>query len=176
MRNAPFSYDDDAPLRPIQRGGGHCRNDNDCGANVKNTNFTAIYEGIGSSESQHAGRGACVHDVPAGFFGVESAGSYGECFCNEGYTGPHCLALDHWDNFPSAHKLGMGKSPFKSVADFRLPGIMWVGVTGLILMVLFVLVGSKKDKTLPNEHGYYNTEQQPLLHMRPPNEPRGTSV
>lgn len=171
MRGPPFSYDDTSPLRPVKRGGGHCKEDSDCGGNINSLNLTAVYEGQIASESGRFGRGQCLYNVPTGLFGTELSSRNGECVCNRGFTGPHCLALDHWDNFPSAHKLEAGRSPFESIAEFQLPGIMWVGLTGLLVMLLFILVDSVRVKRLPsdrqNSNIYVDKETQPLLQQKP---------
>jgi len=44
-RTPPFSYKDKGPLRKVQRGGGSCATDRDCGADVETINWTAVYEG-----------------------------------------------------------------------------------------------------------------------------------
>ena len=78
MRNPPFSYDDKKPLRKVQKGGGACKEDADCGSNVQHVNYTAIYYGQQqdgtsdeSTESTPQGRGKCVSKLSNGMFLVK---------------------------------------------------------------------------------------------------------
>lgn len=157
MRNAPFSYDDKAPLkRRIQMGGGKCNSDDDCGAHLKNVNLTRVYE---SSESEarrilqreeYLGRGKCVDskDFKGMFATKDNARKV--CQCNEGFTGPHCLAENHSDDTISAYEITMSKSPFTSIANFRVTPFMVFLAVALFSQVLIVscIVTSKRKKLL----------------------------
>lgn len=176
MRNPPFVFDDKKPLRTIQRGGGSCMTDDDCGANVQNhVNWTLLYEqqkqqqnpeqqqqqqqqqdlgdeagrkmtetlsSSSSSSSQDGpGRGRCVLDFSSGattFMSItkpnKKSGDPRVCSCYDGFTGPHCLAIDHVDDSPSAFELHMKDSPFHHVFHFRIPTFLCVTL-GLLSLV-----------------------------------------
>lgn len=123
MRNAPFSYDDLHPLRRVQRGGGKCKTDRDCGGT----------------------RGKCVSTFSAGFFSsMQSVGPV--CSCHSGYTGPNCLAIDHVDDSPSAYKIKTQDSPFQRVPSFAVPNFMLASLAALLsslVVVLFIRIQEK---------------------------------
>ena len=161
MRNPPFSYDDLHPLRNVQNGGGACKTDADCGANINHENLTQIYEASlqGASDGpidvdastsgvhgrqqqqQPQGLGRCVaaSSMPAMFSMVGNAPSK-VCLCNPGFTGPHCHAQAHFDDSPSAEALKMMHSPFRYVVEFQTTPFMLVIVCTLLGAVLVVLV------------------------------------
>lgn len=156
MRNPPFSYEDKHPLRPVQRGGGACLSNSDCGGDVKKPNLTAVYEqGADTStgrqlDTPSEGRGQCVLSLAQGMFSVVSrVGNV--CSCNDGFTGPHCMTLDHSDDSPSAYKIRTGVSPFSRVRSFEMPGFM-LGTVVILLALLFALLlvrvrEEKKERT-----------------------------
>jgi hypothetical protein len=200
MRNPPFVFDDKKPLRfPIQRGGGACVTNDDCGANVaNNVNWTLVYEQqkhqqqkrksdnpeqqqqddmgddavrrlIESSSSQQGpGRGRCdlagssssssaATTTTASFMSsifsnpnknknnnknADGSTSVGVCSCNNGFTGPHCLSIDHIDDSPSAYELHMKDSPFHHVFHFRIP--TFLSITLGLLCVVFCTSWSRQ--------------------------------
>ena len=154
MRNPPFSYDDKLPLRNVQRGGGECTTDADCGGHVQNPNLTAVYEASDGSETpdnrlleQHTtveGRGRCVFGLTTGMFLSKPSGSV--CSCNKGFTGPHCLAIDHIDDSPSARDIRRGKSPFSRIHSFEAPGFMLGAVIGLFILLMTLLVTRVREE------------------------------
>lgn len=155
MRNPPFSYEDKHPLRKVQRGGAPCSSHSDCGANVKKTNLTAVYEQGGDSESLNRklynseGRGWCVEGL-AGVFGSPSTNGK-VCECNPGFTGPRCLTLAHYDEAPSAYMIRSRISPFNRIHYLQLTGFMQailVILSGLLLALLVVSVREKKKPPL----------------------------
>ena len=168
MRGAPFSYEDTAPLREIQHGGGHCQQDSDCGGNVRTPNFTAVLETRSNGDAQVAtnGRGCCVRYTRSGYF-VGKTISYGVCECRDGFTGPHCLAIDFWDHYPSAHDIAAGESPFSSVAELQLPWFLLVVLAGLVLMLIYVSINTvvkQKRLSMQDEYRVQSTEETRLLY------------
>eukprot|EP00566_Odontella_aurita_P007245 CAMPEP_0113567588 /NCGR_PEP_ID=MMETSP0015_2-20120614/23356_1 /TAXON_ID=2838 /ORGANISM="Odontella" /LENGTH=717 /DNA_ID=CAMNT_0000469993 /DNA_START=237 /DNA_END=2390 /DNA_ORIENTATION=+ /assembly_acc=CAM_ASM_000160 len=129
MRNKPFSFEDKGmPMKyKIQRGGGECESDDDCGgetngsasssnqeddtdAQTKTSRRTATAEegeGGSSSSPSSSRRGKCVDptsaSVPRGLFSTPP--SHNVCVCSSAHTGPHCRTVDHVDDSPSAYKL-----------------------------------------------------------------------
>jgi hypothetical protein len=150
MRNPPFSYEDKHPLRPVQRGGADCKTDSDCGAHIQKENLTQIFEQGSSSSSSSGrkekedrkptGRGMCVDQtqMQAMFFASTTSKV---CKCNEGYTGPNCLALDHIDDSPSAHALRSLESPFRAMANLYVTPFMFliVGVLAPALLAILII-------------------------------------
>ncbi|KAL7539618.1 hypothetical protein ACHAWF_006465 [Thalassiosira exigua] len=49
-------------------------------------------------------KGRCVDAPTAGLFGLPTATGK-QCKCNKGYTGPHCLTIDKFDDEPGAYDL-----------------------------------------------------------------------
>lgn len=146
MRNPPFVYEDTLPLRRVQRGGGSCLTDKDCGGLIRNTNWTAVYErllqtGRRASDLPETGaRGQCVTKLRSAMMSALSrTGSV--CSCNAGFTGPHCLSLDYTDDTPSAHVLRVGGSPFERISSVALPGFLVVAVSAMIAVLFVFLVG-----------------------------------
>lgn len=157
MRNAPFSYEDHGhPLRPLQKGGGKCNSDKDCGAHINNENLTETYEQVERTRRRDlrerdvpVGRGKCIPQSQMGglsFMAINGAQTV--CKCNPGYTGPHCLAQDHIDDTPSAYEMGHSASLFETIPTFHFgPFMVFILVTPLALAVAFVcMVVSKKRK------------------------------
>ena len=157
MRNPPFSYDDKDPLRRVQRGGGSCKTDADCGSNVKTVNATAVnnseQKGDSSSrgtlEKTPSGRGRCLDKREQGvqFFFSSLASPGLVCVCNPGFTGPHCLSLDQKDDTIGAWELHQLQSPFHAISSFEVPVFMMLTVvllTGVLLVVLVRRVSDKK--------------------------------
>jgi len=169
MRNPPFSYDDTHPLRNVQRGGGACKVDNDCGAHIRHENLTETYKAslegapdgpisvdasTTQSDNKHrrtkdadkeseapAGMGRCMDSsaVPA-MFSMGSGRSARVCVCNPGYTGPHCHAQAYFDNNPSAEKEKSNRSPFRHVAIFDFPPILLILICVIISAFLVAMV------------------------------------
>lgn len=157
MRNPPFSYVDKHPLRSVQRGGGACLTDRDCGGDVKNTNLTAIYEqGAEAKTDRHLdkaleGRGKCVLTLTQGMFSL-AAPTGNVCSCNAGFTGPFCMALDHVDESPSAYLIRTSVSPFNRIHSFEMPGFMLgtiIILSSLLLALLLVRVRQQKNERSP---------------------------
>lgn len=118
-RSPPWSYTDSfGSLRPVQNGGGKCTSDADCGTT----------------------RGSCGTGIYFDERGIEKGYSPNVCLCNKGFTGPHCLAIDHVDDFPSAYKLSMGKSMFLEISKVYIPPLL-LGVlsAGIATIVVFII-------------------------------------
>ena len=130
-RSPPWSYTDYGPLRPIQDGGGKCNSDVDCGGAL-----------------QGGDRGTCGEGIYIDELGKKRGYSMKVCRCNTGFTGPHCLALDHKDNFPSAYELSKHKNMFDEVANMYIPpvllGVLSAGAV-FILAAVVVQVAMKRD-------------------------------
>lgn len=139
IRNPPFSYQDRKPIRDVRKGGGPCTTDNDCGGDVQSINFTYASLDTADSSSNRAlaevinGRGNCVFVQKSSFL-IPSLGKY-VCSCRDGFTGPHCLALDHVDEYPSAYKEHKMVSPFHAIYTFRIPQFL-LGASLLLITLL----------------------------------------
>ena len=147
MRNPPFSYDDKDPIRKVQKGGGRCTSDADCGADVHHVNLTAKYESGGEeSASEGTGRGKCV-DASA-MEAMFSMGSFkGKvCKCNSGFTGPHCLAQAHTDDTISAYRNKMQRGVFRRIPHFQLTPFMILIIIVLVLQMVAILVLAVANK------------------------------
>ena len=168
MRNAPFSYADKGhPIKNVQRGGGKCASDNDCGGHISNVNLTEVNE-VEETRRRHLeketsadlkkGRGKCVprSEFSSPLFKVPS-GAKRVCKCNSGYTGPHCLAQDHIDNNPSAFAEKTKKSIFKSIPRLYVSPFLLVGLVGLLVVavVFGCMVADKKKKAKDLERQLY---------------------
>jgi len=123
VRSPPWSYTDLGPLRPIQNGGGKCATDADCGS-----------EGNGTT------RGACGDGIFIDERGAKKGFSANVCTCNEGFTGPHCLAIDHVDDFPSAYKLSMGKSMFLEVSHVYIPPVLVAVLSACVAVIVAAII------------------------------------
>jgi len=169
MRNPPFSYDDLHPLRRVQRGGGACKKDVECGSEIKHENLTEAYEASkgrsssGSSDSARSdkhhrrlesnkpeGRGRCISasDLPA-MFSMISHASPKVCLCNPGFTGPHCHTIDYIDDSPSAEGLKQSQSPFLFMVEFQATPFILSVVVAMVVAVSFslcFLVRAKKQE------------------------------
>jgi hypothetical protein len=148
-RSPPFSYQDKGPLKKVQKGGGACDMDVDCGSDVHQTNLTAVYETLRSSASLERaleqanvtveGRGQCVAHLHNGMFSAHrSTGSV--CSCKDGFTGPYCLAYDFKEKYPSAHEIRTLVSPFRRIASFEAPTFMVAMAVTLVALLLTFLV------------------------------------
>jgi len=143
VRNPPFSLDDKGlPLKKVQKGGGKCESDNDCGAHISNVNLTKVYESLEDKSRRHLeketkGQGKCV--PRSGFGGPlfkSSTDAKRVCKCNSGYSGPHCLAQDHIDDTESAYKQKTGTSLFKSIPVIVFTPFLAFGIVGLLIFVI----------------------------------------
>jgi hypothetical protein len=146
MRNPPFVYEDISPLRRVQKGGGPCETDRDCGGDIRGTNWTEAYElflATGRKTGitpETRGRGQCVPSLRSGVLSaLTHAGSV--CSCHEGFTGPHCLSLAHSDDTLGAHELRIGGSPFDRISNVELPGFLMVAVCAMTSVLCVFLVG-----------------------------------
>ena len=154
MRNAPFSFKDKEPLRKVQRGGGRCESDDDCGANLPTTNFTALYEAQQNPEvvlnltltSGMEGHGRCVDSSAFGgmFSSMESVQSV--CSCNPGYSGPNCLAQDHIDDTESAYQNTMNQNLFIAVPALYLSPFLIGVIMALFAQALITCVYVAKQR------------------------------
>jgi Beta-glucan synthesis-associated protein SKN1/KRE6/Sbg1 len=156
MRNPPFSYDDKGPLqRRIQRGGGACENDFECGSLINHENLTKTYFGEsqierraeGDTNEMPTGRGRCVERQEfMAMFTTRTAPLTKLCKCNEGFTGPHCLAQLHVDTSPSAMLLRTKDSPFHAIQNFKVTPFMFAAVLLLLPFLLVATVGQAYRK------------------------------
>lgn len=144
MRNPPFSYNDLHPIRRIQRGGGSCNSDADCGVS----------------------RGQCTSSLttsPGYFSSIRTVGPV--CKCRPGYTGPHCLALDHEDDAPSAYKIKTQYSPFDRIPTLAIPNFMKVSILALFCSLVVLLFVRMQEKRMRSFGGKVDRA------LRPPIEP-----
>ena len=148
MRQPPFGWSDRHPLKEVQNGGGPCETDRDCGSHILKDNLTEVYLGGDGTATQ--GRVQCAPS-PRGLFGMSPYLKV--CKCNEGFTGPHCLALDHFDTSPSAHEIQRKESPFHAIEILHLTPFMMfivgVMVPSLITILIAQVVLKKKAKAIP---------------------------
>lgn len=164
MRNPPFSVQDKGHyLRNVQRGGGKCISDDDCGAHIQDDNLTKVFEEGDESSTRRtkekvstapAGRGKCIPRSQFGgaFFVAPGAADH-VCQCNPGYTGPHCLAQHHIDDTESAYKIQMSGSLFRSIPSFLFAPFMLVGLLGLCATgAAFGYVVVQKKRTNDKQH------------------------
>jgi hypothetical protein len=157
MRNAPFSYEDKEPMRDVQRGGGKCKTDDDCGASLSSTNLTAIYESEDvetdrelKKDSSAKGRGKCVG--ASAFKGKYTSKERYPlvCMCNRGFTGPQCLAQDHIDDTPSAYENMMNENLFEFMPQLLLspPLIAALAVLFVMVMAYSCIVTGQRQRAL----------------------------
>lgn len=156
MRNAPFSYDDKEPLRRVQKGGGKCKVDDDCGASLTSTNFTAVQESDDeegerklAKDSKTKGHGKCVDaNKFKGMYSSKDRFPF-VCMCNPGYTGPNCLAQDHVDDTESAYRNMMNESLLDYVPQLHVSPFMVIMLASLFLLTIVyschVTVRRQKD-------------------------------
>jgi len=158
MRNPPFVYEDKKPLRKVQRGGGVCRHDSDCGGNITHVNLTAVYQSTGRrmKEEKQIGRGKCVQRQ---LFGILfSTEAENVCKCNQGFTGPYCMAQDHIDDTPKAKELNAPTSPFATISNLQVTPFMWAILITLFLVVsvstILQVMSKRSIKKLEEVKGY----------------------
>jgi len=146
MRNEPFVYEDKHPLRNTQRGGAKCYNDTDCGG-YASENITALYLGIATERrlEEETGdgplRGTCVkRDAVSSLISTDKDLKM-ICQCNEGYTGPRCTSLDHFDDTVGAFELkNRGGMPFSRVEFFQMPPFMLFALCILVPFMIWAMV------------------------------------
>jgi Beta-glucan synthesis-associated protein SKN1/KRE6/Sbg1 len=182
MRNPPFSYEDKHPIRPVQRGGGPCKTDNDCGGDVHSINFTAVMEeqnesdrNLNKEKSKNivAGRGQCVEHLQKGMFSMTTEIGM-VCSCNDGYTGPFCLSLDHIDESPSAYKIRTNIALFRRMHYFVIPNVMSMFAIFLLILLwalLWVRIRDQKLERLKSKVTLHEPARQRQQHASPGNGP-----
>jgi len=167
-RQPPFNNDDVGPLKKVKRGGGGCTTDKDCGAGDV---VTPIVQGHKSKNSITendrrqlqtnrttikvsttfiGGRGLCVPNTRAGrgtMYSKTTSKSPNVCKCNQGYTGPHCLSINHKDDEKGAWELSLRASIFEVVAIPMFPRLLCIILVVLCLLFAFIMyksVGRKR--------------------------------
>jgi hypothetical protein len=176
MRNSPFSYEDKGkPIRSVQKGGGSCEIDDDCGAYLKTVNLTEVYESSESEEErrhlvEHAtplGRGKCVpaHHFMGMFSTTGKASNL--CQCNTGFTGPHCHAEDHPDDTPSAYKNNMKDILTIAIPQVYVSPFMITILVGLFAQMIIVgcFVAKRKQKSLEKGKPTPTTIRRPVFQV-----------
>ena len=97
-------------------------------------------------------KGQCVTSTP-GLFGMMPTSTGKQCKCNKGYTGPHCLSIDKYDDEPGAYEIKMKKmsflfknraSPYMTRFHIFLGGML-LGAF-LVALVMDGVIKSRKDK------------------------------
>lgn len=171
MRNPPFSYEDTDPLRKVQKGGGRCASDADCGGDINHVNLTAVYQmstqGQGTSDEQ-TGRGSCVDSNAMN--AMFSMGSFKSkvCKCHPGFTGPHCLAQAHTDESISAYETKMHQGVFRSIPNLQVTPFMMLIIIVLVLQLIGILVfavANKKRDVGGEPDGIGQGLQRPAFHV-----------
>lgn len=160
-RQAPFSYDDIGPLKKIKKGGGGCETDKDCGAGdvessivqgpPGNKELSMLENGrrklkdnnTNPSSTFIGGRGKCVPNTRAGrgmIYSKTTSKSPYVCKCNNGFTGPHCLSINHKDDEKGAYELSQRISIFEVIASPMFPTLLCIVLLVLCSLFAFVLV------------------------------------
>mmetsp|Transcript_23825 Transcript_23825/g.33434 ORF Transcript_23825/g.33434 Transcript_23825/m.33434 type:complete len:656 (+) Transcript_23825:45-2012(+) len=145
-------------LLKVQKGGAACVTNKECGGlDINETKTTA------QTQQKSPERGACVprNELRATILSLQNWTDTAKvCKCNEGYTGPFCLSIDHVDDFPSAWKEWTNNSPFKRVEPFQ-PGT-GLAITFCVIAVLFLItvIGNvastlnERERTFKQMNGY----------------------
>jgi len=139
-RAPPFSTSDHGrPLQKIKNGGAKCKADSDCGGNVPAASSDNETSTARKLTSAPFGRGRCipVGQRPRGL--ANTNGAKNVCSCTPGYTGPHCLAIDHIDDFPSAMANRLSKSLLDDFAHLK-PTRFMIGMFGSLLLGLLIFL------------------------------------
>ncbi|KAL7533758.1 hypothetical protein ACHAXR_005437, partial [Thalassiosira sp. AJA248-18] len=95
-------------------------------------------------------KGQCVTATP-GLFGASTGKK--QCKCNKGYTGPHCLSVDKYDDEPGALELKRVTTLFSDRASPYLTrfhvflGGMFVGAF-FVALVVDIAIKSRKDRAM----------------------------
>lgn len=136
-RPPPFNYGTESSLKEIQRGGGKCESNNDCGGDS-------------------GGRGVCI---PKKLFtghleDRKMPASQKVCECRDGFTGPNCLALDHKDDTISAFELKQRSTLFHAVSKPYIPpffiAILLFLLTMLVSVAIRQVMEKKRYRVLPD--------------------------
>ena len=146
-RDPPFGYTDDASLKDIKNGGGECKTDNDCGANVASPSETT--ESVKRHlETTTGGRGQCV---PAkdydGVISSKSRKGQNVCKCNDGFTGPYCLAVDFVDEFPGIYAEIQAQSLFNVIYIPHFPSFFMYVILGMVIMLFTVMIRQARERS-----------------------------
>jgi len=122
----------------------------------ENTNVT--------SNPTRKSKGSCVVVTP-GLFGVPSP-ERKQCKCNKGYTGPHCLSVEKFDEEPGAYELKKVTTIFKNRANPYVTrfhiffGGMLMGAF-LVFWVLDISVKGRKTR-------FINTDGKEMVRLTHP--------
>jgi hypothetical protein len=192
MRNPPFSYEDKHPIRPVQKGGGSCETDSNCGGEVKTPNLTALFEQMhgtnefgrslhsennnqSSNDQSSKGRGQCIPHLPQGMFSMTTETGK-VCSCYAGYTGPYCMAIRHTDDTPSAYKIRTNISPFRRMHYFMIPNVLFaIGIVLLTLLWALLLVRIRDQKMERSTKVLYH-QQEVIIPENGPVNSRTTGI
>jgi hypothetical protein len=91
-----------------------------------------------SDYSTSLGRGSCGLGLKHGMFSMVTPGRV--CSCEDGFTGPHCLAQDFFDESPSAFEIRSLQSPFLRIPHIQIPYFMLSAVIAMITILLSFLL------------------------------------
>jgi hypothetical protein len=104
-------------------------------------------------------KGSCVSAIP-GLFGLQTNGKK-QCKCNQGYTGPHCLSVDKFDDAPGAYDVKKMKTLFEDRPNpYLTSGHLFIG--GLLIgafLVFGVVEGTRKNRRIRTS----GSEMAPLV-------------
>jgi len=152
-RSLPFSFNDDGPLKDIKNGGGKCMTDDDCGANIVHSTETS--ESVERRlETATGGRGQCISAKDYnGVLSKRTLQGQSVCKCNEGFTGPHCLAIDFVDEYPGVYAEKQKQSLFRVISKPHIPSLFMIVIIGLVVMLLTVMIRQARERRRP-EHAY----------------------
>ncbi len=118
--------------------------------NNENQNIEA--EDASATTPKRKPKGRCVK-ATAGLFGPPSPTGK-QCQCNEGYTGPHCLSIDKYDEEPGAFELKKVSTLFTNRAKPYLTKLhivlgLTLASTFMIALVVDTLIRRKrKDRAM----------------------------
>ena len=94
------------------------------------------------TNSQRKPKGTCVAS-PAGLFGASSGKM--QCKCNQGYTGPHCLSIDKYDDAPGAYELKKAMNLFDDMPSLYVSR-QHITIAGFMLCSFLVFLVTAKIK------------------------------
>ena len=145
MRSPPFDKGDTASLKEIKNGGGKCQQDSDCGGFETGTNQTEPKKLIKRS------KGKCVpleKEKSVISPDTKKSEEHKLCKCNEGYTGPFCLAQSHRDPYPGAREIELSISIFSFMKFPVLPFFLIMTLLTMVVVILVRIVVNVRRKRL----------------------------
>jgi hypothetical protein len=152
MRNPPFVYADKHPLRAIQRGGGRCDSNRDCGSErgqcYSSSSSWLSNNNDGSSSNGMITTATMTRRIMM-FSSLSAQQTDHVCVCAKGFTGPHCLAIDHIDDSLSAFKEKRKNStPFSRIHGLQAPVFLMICAAILVIALLVAMQYQRRFSNL----------------------------